>query len=113
DAELAERARSIGNQGRRTGGAWYEHTRLGTNARLTGFQAALLLNQLQRLPQQLATRMDRAARLRAGLQRIPGLKPTPRMLDERVTVHSYHLFSMEFDEEFYSEVSRSRVIEAL
>jgi len=113
DDELAEQARSIGNQGRRTGGAWYEHTRLGTNARLTGFQAALLLNQLQRLPQQLATRMDRAARLRAGLQRIPGLKPTPRMLDERVTVHSYHLFSMEFDEEFYSEVSRSRVIEAL
>lgn len=113
DAELAELARSIGNQGRRTGGAWYEHARLGTNARLTGFQAALLLNQLQRLPQQLTTRMDRAARLRAGLQRIPGLKATPRMLDERVTVHSFHLFSMEFDEEFYSGVSRSRLIEAL
>ena len=58
DADLAERARSIGNQGRRTGGAWYEHPRLGTNARLTGFQAALLLNQLRRLPEQLATRMD-------------------------------------------------------
>jgi len=113
DAELAEQARSIGNQGRRTGGAWYEHVRLGTNARLTGFQAALLLNQLQRLPEQLTTRMDRAARLRAGLERIPGLKPTPQMLDERVTVHSFHLFSMEFDEEFYSGVSRSRLIEAL
>jgi dTDP-4-amino-4,6-dideoxygalactose transaminase len=113
DAELAERARSISNQGRRTGGAWYEHARLGTNARLTGFQAALLLNQLQRLPQQVATRMERARRLREGLRKIPGLKPTPEMLDERVTAHGLHLFSMKFDQEAFGGVSRERVIEAL
>ena len=113
DAELAERARSIGNAGRRTGGAWYEHVRLGTNARLTGFQATLLLNQLQRLPQQVATRMERARRLREGLRKIPGLKPTPEMLDERVTAHGFHLFSMKFDRDAFGGVSRSRVIEAL
>lgn len=113
DAELAERARSISNQGRRTGGAWYEHARLGTNARLTGFQATLLLNQLQRLPQQVATRMERARRLQEGLRKIPGLKPTPEILDERVTVHGLHLFSMKFDQDVYGGVSRSRVIEAL
>ncbi len=113
DAELAERARSISNQGRRTGGAWYEHARLGTNARLTGFQATLLLNQLQRLPQQVATRMERAARLREGLRQVQGLKPTPEILDERVTAHGLHLFSMKFDRQAYGGVSRSRVIEAL
>lgn len=113
DAALAERARSISNAGRRTGGAWYEHVRLGTNARLTGFQAALLLNQLQRLPQQVATRMERARQLREGLRKIPGLKPTPEMLDERVTAHGLHLFSMKFDQEAYRGLSRSRVIEAL
>jgi dTDP-4-amino-4,6-dideoxygalactose transaminase len=113
DAALAERARAISNQGRRTGGAWYEHVTLGTNARLTGFQAVLLLNQLQRLPRQVATRMERARRLREGLRTIPGLKPTPEMIDERVTSHGLHLFSMKFDEEAYSGVSRSRVIEAL
>jgi dTDP-4-amino-4,6-dideoxygalactose transaminase len=86
---------------------------LGTNARLTGFQAALLLNQLQRLPQQVATRMERARRLREGLLKIPGLKPTPQMLDERVTAHGLHLFSMKFDQDAYRGVSRSRVIEAL
>ena len=111
--ELAERARSISNQGRRTGGAWYEHARLGTNARLTGFQAALLLNQLQRLPEQVATRMERAQRLRKGLRKIPGLRPTPELLDERVTIHGLHLFSMRFDQDDYEGVSRSRVIEAL
>jgi dTDP-4-amino-4,6-dideoxygalactose transaminase len=113
DSELAERARSISNQGRRTGGAWYEHARLGTNARLTGFQAVLLLNQLQRLPQQVGTRMERARRLRAGLRKFSGLKPTPQQLDERVTAHGFHLFSMTFDRDAFCGVSRSRVIEAL
>jgi dTDP-4-amino-4,6-dideoxygalactose transaminase len=113
DAELAERARSISNQGRRTGGAWYEHARLGTNARLTGFQAALLLNQLKRLPQQVATRMARARRLREGLRKVEGLKPTPEILDERITAHGFHLFSMKFDQEAFGGVSRSQVIEAL
>src|SRR6185295_12550466 len=94
DPELAERARAISNQGRRTGGAWYEHPSLGTNARLTGFQAVLLLNQLDRLPEQLARRMERAAFLRDKLKDIEGLGPTPDTLDERVTTHGYHLFSM-------------------
>src|SRR5688572_15447643 len=50
--ELAEVAWSICNQGRRTGGEWYEHVRLGTNLRLTGWQAAILLVQLSRLADQ-------------------------------------------------------------
>jgi len=113
DAELAERARSIRNQGRRTGGAWYEHQSLGTNARLTGFQAVLLLNQLERLPQQLAMRMDRAAYLRERLETINGLTPTPAILDERVRTHGYHLFSMSFDRSSWGNVSRERVVAAL
>jgi len=113
DPELAEQAHSISNQGRRTGGAWYEHVRLGTNARLTGFQAALLLRQLERLPGQVATRMERAARLREGLKEIGGLAPTPERLDERVTSHGYHLFSMRLDEGAFNNASHSRIIEAL
>ena len=113
DAELAERARAISNQGRRTGGAWYDHQTLGTNARLTGFQATLLLNQLERLPEQLATRMERAAYLRERLRAIEGLTPTPAMLDERVTIHGYHLFSMRFDRALWGNVSRDRVVAAL
>ena len=113
DAELADKARSISNQGRRTGGAWYEHVRLGTNARLTGFQAAILLRQLERLPRQVATRMERAGRLREGLKEIGGLAPTPDPLDERVTAHGYHLFSMRLDEGAFNNAFHSRIIEAL
>ncbi|HUE82652.1 MAG TPA: DegT/DnrJ/EryC1/StrS family aminotransferase [Pyrinomonadaceae bacterium] len=113
DAELAERARSITNQGRRTGGEWYEHVTLGTNARLSGFQACLLLNQLERLPQQIASRMNAASQLRAVLKEIDGLTPTPETLSERVTVHSYHLFPMKFDQAGFGGVRRERVIDAI
>jgi len=113
DADLAERARAISNQGRRTGGAWYEHVTLGTNARLTGFQATLLLNQLDRLPEQIATRRDRAAKLVHGFSQLNGLRPTPRVLDQRVTTHAYHLFSMMFEAAAFGNAGRSQVVKAL
>jgi dTDP-4-amino-4,6-dideoxygalactose transaminase len=113
DEELAERARSIVHQGRRTGGAWYEHVRLGTNARLTGFQAALLLAQLERLPAQNRQRRAAAARLSAALGEPGGFTPTPRDPDSRVTGHAYHLFSMRYDTTALEGLSRERAIEAL
>ena len=113
NSELTERARAICNQGRRTGGAWYEHVTLGTNARLTGFQAALLLRQLDRLPEQVATRIRSAERLREGLVGIDGLTPTPESLDERVTAHAYHIFSLSYDEAAFAGAPRDRIVEAL
>jgi dTDP-4-amino-4,6-dideoxygalactose transaminase len=112
DPDFAETARSIAHQGRRTGGAWYEHVRLGTNARLTGFQAALLLSQLDRLPDQVRRRHAAAVRLRSGLQSIDGLDPTPPVLDPRVDAHAYHLFSMRLDPDRFG-ASRGDVIAAL
>lgn len=113
DPDLAERARSVMNQGRRTGGAWYEHVRLGTNARLTGFQAALLLSQLERLPAQNRKRADAAARLRDALLDMGGLTPTPPRLDPRVDAHAYHIFSMRYDAAAFAGLAREQVIEAL
>lgn len=111
DPDLAENARSIANQGRRTGGAWYEHVNLGTNARLTGFQASLLLNQLQRLPEQVITRMDRAAKLRAVINQTQALRTTPAEVDKRITAHAFHLFSMKYLAD--SGVPRDKFVAAL
>ncbi|HEX6731240.1 MAG TPA: DegT/DnrJ/EryC1/StrS family aminotransferase [Pyrinomonadaceae bacterium] len=113
DPDLAEKARSIANQGRRTGGAWYEHVNLGTNARLTGFQAALLLNQLERLPRQVTTRMVRALDLRDGLAEAGVLLPTPARVDSRITIHGFHLFSMRYVADALGGVSRDRFVAAL
>lgn len=88
--EFAEISRSICNQGRRTGGEWYEHVRLGTNYRLTGWQAAILLTQLSRLPEQIETRTENAKFLNERLSGM-GLITLP-VMDERVTRHSYYLY---------------------
>ncbi|MPZ19082.1 MAG: aminotransferase class I/II-fold pyridoxal phosphate-dependent enzyme [Luteitalea sp.] len=113
DANLAERARSLMNQGRRAGGAWYEHVRLGTNARLTGFQAALLLAQLARLPEQSRRRVTAAARLRDALREIGGVVPTPTSLDPGIDAHAYHIFSMRLDTAAFEGATRADVIAAL
>src|SRR5581483_7830441 len=49
DRDLAEVCESYLWSGRKLGHEWYEHFRLGWNYRLTEFQAALLLAQLQRI----------------------------------------------------------------
>jgi dTDP-4-amino-4,6-dideoxygalactose transaminase len=56
DDKFAEIARSLSNCGRAAGRSFYEHVRLGTNLRLTAFQAAVLLAQFERLPGQIAHR---------------------------------------------------------
>jgi dTDP-4-amino-4,6-dideoxygalactose transaminase len=111
--ELAERAASLVNQGRRAGGGWYEHVILGTNARMTGFQAALILRQLDHLPAQVALRLQRAERLREGLTTVDGLDAVPAALDERVTAHAYHLFVMRYDSARWDGLPRERVAAAL
>jgi dTDP-4-amino-4,6-dideoxygalactose transaminase len=111
--ELAERAASLANQGRRAGGAWYEHVNLGTNARITGFQAALILRQLERLPAQVALRAARAERLRRGLAAVDGIEAVPAVLDDRVSAHAYHLFPMRVDGARWGGLGRERLAAAL
>ena len=84
DPALIESARSVCNQGRRTGGAWFEHVRLGTNYRMTAWQAAILLVQLSRLEAQLRRRAEAARILDERLAPFDFLEPQPR--DARVDV---------------------------
>lgn len=70
-----QRARSYRNHGRSGAGGWYDHQTLGSNLRLSGFQAAVLLSQLERLDEQIALRSANATRLRRALSTIPGISP--------------------------------------
>ena len=67
DEFLAGRARSLVNCGRTPGRSFYEHGTLGTNYRLGAFQAAVLLAQFERLPDQIAHRARNAGVLKAAL----------------------------------------------
>ncbi len=74
DAGFAERAWSIMDQGRKPDGGWFHHYLLGSNYRITGLQAAVLLAQLERLPEQNRRRTENAALLRAELADLPELR---------------------------------------
>ena len=90
DDELDELLWSYRNVGRRRGGEWYEHVRLGWNLRMTEFQAAVLLEQMKRMPAQQAHRTEAAAYLSSRLLEIPGA--VPLRVPDGVTAHSWYTY---------------------
>ena len=54
DKDLADLCRSFTHCGRTEGSAWYDHNNLGSNLRLTEFQAAILLCNSPRLEEHVA-----------------------------------------------------------
>lgn len=110
DEELADLCRSYTHCGRRKGSAWYDHDYLGSNLRMTEFQAAVLLAQLERLPEQVARREQNARLLEEGLRDLPGIRllaPAPEM-----TRRSHHMFIFRVEEAALG-MTRTRFIEAL
>lgn len=110
DKELADLCRSFSHCGRTEGSAWYDHNNLGSNLRVTEFQAAILISQLARLEEHVARRQRNAALLDVALADIPAihqLAPAPRM-----TRRSYHMYIFRLNQTELG-ISRSRFIEAL
>jgi len=109
--ELAGRAWSVHNCGRVPQGAWYQHEVLGSNFRMTEWQAAILLAQLNRAEEWAARRQANATYLAQRLSDIEGI--TPQRRDERVTEHAYHLFIFRYDAEGFGGLPRSQFLAAL
>jgi dTDP-4-amino-4,6-dideoxygalactose transaminase len=93
--QYADAAWSVMNVGRTRSGRWYEHSVLGSNFRITEFQAALLRAQMKRLPEQTARRNENAEVLRAQLADIPGIRLPAA--DPRITTHAYHIFTFRYE----------------
>jgi dTDP-4-amino-4,6-dideoxygalactose transaminase len=111
DQSLADKIWSVHNCGRVKEGRWYEHRVLGGNYRMTELQAALLLTQMERLPEQHAKRQANAAYLDRDLGKIPGIKPLVR--DPRVTGHAYHLYIFRYDPSEFGGLPRAKFIQAV
>jgi dTDP-4-amino-4,6-dideoxygalactose transaminase len=73
DEALIDRAREILDLGRRKGEGWFFHYTLGSNFRITALQCAVLIAQLERLPEQNCLRMRNAAAIREDLGDVGGL----------------------------------------
>ena len=111
DDELFELCQSYVNCGRASQTDRFGHRLLGFNYRMTEFQAAILLAQLERLPEQTELRAARAARLSTGLSGVPGIGLLRR--DERLTTQAIYQFVFKYDAQAFGGASRDRVVAAL
>lgn len=111
DPELAELCWSLHNVGRVRGGDWYQHEVLGWNFRMTEWQGAVLLAQLERLPEQEPVREAGARHLDAALAAIPGVAPVA--VDPRVTRHAHHLYPVRYEAAAFGGRSRDEFLDAL
>jgi dTDP-4-amino-4,6-dideoxygalactose transaminase len=111
DDQIEEVIWSLHNVGRRKGGLWYEHVRLGWNYRMTEWQGAILLVQLTRLPEHMAIRDRNATYLTDQLATIPGIRPLK--VDPRVTRHAWHVYMVRYDPYAFGGKHRNEFLKAL
>jgi dTDP-4-amino-4,6-dideoxygalactose transaminase len=110
-SSLADKIWSYCNQGRRRERGWYEHFTLGSNYRMTGFQAAVLCEQLRRLPDQLRIRTENVQYFRERLDTLRGVSLAKN--DARVGHHTYYLVTLRYDPAFFGGVERDVMIKAM
>ncbi|MGX5816705.1 DegT/DnrJ/EryC1/StrS family aminotransferase [Chitinophaga lutea] len=82
-----------------------------SKVRLTEYQAAIGLAQLERLNAQTDTRHQNAVYLSSMLKDIPGVKPI--RLYDKVNRGAWHLYSFRYDPTAFRNLPRARFIEAL
>jgi dTDP-4-amino-4,6-dideoxygalactose transaminase len=110
-ADVIEKCWAYCNQGRRRDGGWFDHFTLGTNYRLSAFQAAILRVQLRRMPQQTKRRAENVAYLRDCLKNFDGL--TLPGDDPRVENNPCYLLTFRYQAEGFSGLDRNTVLRAL
>ncbi len=109
-AEVLAAARSFSDCGRRPGEWFYSHYLLGGNYRMTEWQGAVLLAQLERFPDQQARRAQNAALLNRELATIPGVYPQGRL--PSCTSQGNYCYVVRVDEEEFG-LDRDTLREAL
>jgi dTDP-4-amino-4,6-dideoxygalactose transaminase len=108
---LAEVCETLVWAGRKPGQPWYRHHVLASNARLTEFQGAILLVQLERLEEQLARRMHNGQLLNALLAEIEGIAPL--VIRPTTTRHAFHLYILRYHPDAFAGLSKQRFVQAL
>jgi dTDP-4-amino-4,6-dideoxygalactose transaminase len=108
---IAEKVWSYCNLGRRKGAGWFEHFTLGSNYRLTGFQAAVLGAQLKSLPEQNCRRAENVRYFREQMRSFRGLALAED--DGRVTHHPHYLITLRYNPGAFAGVERDLFLRAL
>lgn len=99
---------SLHNLGRTIVGQWYDHESLGSNSRMTEFQAALACSQLSRLCVQEELRYKNAKYLDYLLGEIPGISVRKVMTGNVKPI--YHLYCFRYMTDLWKGLSRKRFV---
>jgi len=92
DEQLYWRAWGYHSFGRLPGHEWYGHHTISWNHRITAFQSAVLLGQLERLEAQTRRRAANGTFLNRALAQVPGQRPQKDTDRSKDTRRSYHLY---------------------
>ncbi len=113
DDEVMDRCYSYHNCGRPYGSVkpTSSYPIIGTNRRMTEYQAAILLSQVKRLESDTQRRNENALYLTSRIKDIPGI--VPHRLYDGVTRAAYHLYPFRYEKEHFNNVPRSRFLAAL
>lgn len=115
DEEFMDRCYSYHNYGNPYGSAAGAFSagavRIGTKLRLTEYQAAIGLVQMERLMGETDERNRNAAILKAGIEEIPGI--VPYRLYDKVNRAAYHLFPFCYKKEEFKDLPRNKFLDAL
>ena len=113
DEELMDQVHSYHNCGRPYGSVkpTSGYPIIGTNRRMTEYQAAILLNQIQRLEADTERRWENARYLTSKIKGIPGI--VPHKLYDGVTKAAYHLYPFRYKKEHFNNAPKARFLAAL
>ncbi len=111
DINLADQVIRLANCGRPPRRESVGEPALGHNYRMTEFQAAILLAQLERLEEQTLQRERQTQRLEEGLKQIEGISLLPR--DSRITRQASYHYVFRFHPAEFGGIHRNAFVAAL
>ncbi|MGB2806407.1 MAG: DegT/DnrJ/EryC1/StrS family aminotransferase [Sedimentisphaerales bacterium] len=113
DDQIMDRCYSYHNCGRPFGSVkgTSGYPIIGTNRRMTEYQAAILLSQIKRLEKDAQKRTENADYLTSKIKDIPGI--IPAKFYDGVTRAAYHLYPFRYKKEHFNNLSRDKFLSAL
>lgn len=111
DDTLYERAYVIQDVGRPKGDIIYEHVIRGANYRMSEFQAAILLAQMERVNAYNIVRDKHARLLDELMSEIDGIEPQKRT--EGANIISHYMYMFYYDSKVFSGLSRQDFVQYL
>ncbi len=109
--EVYEIAKSLSNCGRSEKGLWYAHYRYGGNYRMTEFQAAVLIAQLERYPSLQSLREKNALELDRVISAMNGYRTLSSL--EKDSVSSWHIYPFMIDNSQWEDITKADIVDAV